>query len=364
MDKTELQIIAILGVLKAGQAYVPIDPNYPDQRIQFILLDTSAKTIVTNGHYVERISHLIENGNKVSIINMESLLFSNFQAYNPENICTPNNLAYLIYTSGSTGQPKGILIEHRNVINLYKSILSLHFGEERKQQEAILFFSNYTFGLSVEQMLLSIFSGQKLIIPTKNMLIGSDNFYNYLNANNLTYMSGTPSQMQLIDFSRLITLRILMVAGEKLLKSHFEHILRGFHGTLMNVYGSSEATHNNLAEKFTIDDKYTNCFGTQLAGGRFYILDDNQRLVPIGAIGELCISGMCVTRGYLNRREKTAENFIRNPFQKENEKTNGMFEKLYKTGDSARWMHDNKIEILGRNDGQVSIIEIFKETLT
>lgn len=185
------------------------------------------------------------------------------------------------------------------------------------------------------------------------MLIGSKVFHSYLSQHELTYLCGTPSQMQMIDFNLLKTLRTITVLGERFQKAHFKHIRNGFEGTIINAYGATEVTIYNIMEKLPLDCDYMSELGTPLAGTRFHIIDAMLRLVPCGAIGELCMMGNGVSSGYLNRAEETAEKFVKNPFRTSCEEKHGLFEIMYRTGDLARWTKNRKIDILGRNDSQV-----------
>uniref|UniRef100_A0A914CJE5 Fatty acid synthase n=1 Tax=Acrobeloides nanus TaxID=290746 RepID=A0A914CJE5_9BILA len=347
LDKNELMIVAILGVWKSGAAYVPIDPNYPDQRVQFILNDTKTSIIISNKHHKEQIDRIMQTSN-LSLLNIEidRLELNNdtkTKTANNSINAGPTNLAYVIYTSGSTSLPKGVLIEHRTVISFYNSISSFYFKtaensspENEQQQEAILFLSNYTFDASVMQLIISMLNGNKLVILPTSMTFDDSDSYGYLNDHGLSIIIGTPSQLQHIDLGRLNHLNNLSVGGEPLYKHNLDYFRENFDGLIMNMYGPTEATMINTVEMFASDDKFVNSLGKPLANTFMYILDEHMRVVPPGAIGELYITGNCLARGYLNLPEENLKSFIINPIQTIEEKRDRKNCTIYKTGDLVK----------------------------
>lgn len=312
MEKTDCMITSILGVWKSGNAYVPIDPNYPTERIKFILKDTEAKIILTNQTNESRLKDVCKEDKKIEIISIDSPRtihnLKSLSTNNLENGVDEDDLCYIIYTSGSTGLPKGVMITHKNVVSFRESLLQYH-----KRKETVLLLSNFVFDFSIEQIILSIFNWGKLIIVDDLNSI-DDEFYSYLNQNYLTYLSGTPSVITALDLSQLQYVKTITVAGEKFQKSHFTKIRNEFNGKLINAYGVTETTVYNSIYIFGVNDPYKNSVGQFFDNTTYYLLDKNLRQLPKGAVGELYLSGSCVSQGYLNRDEMMAKNFVPNPF--------------------------------------------------
>ena len=352
MDKSEWMIVVILAVWKAGAAYVPIDPGQPDDRVVFMLEDTAARLVIADEAYSKRLRQL-SGLLAPPILSVSELSLDKWQCTNPVTPASGSNLAYAIYTSGTTGKPKAVLVQHSSVVNLVNDLPARYFGEAGRQQ-AVLFLANYVFDFSIEQLVLSILSGHKLVVPAIAQLI-DDEFYEYLNRNGLTYISGTPTQMQQFDLSRFRYLKILLVAGEAFQAHHFEKFRQEYSGLLMNAYGTTETTVYNTVKVFESGNPFRNSIGEPLLNTQLFVLGSELQLLPVGAVGELCIAGDCVSAGYLNQLDLTQKRFVANPFQTEVERRQGRCAVIYKTGDLVRRRMDGEIEFLGRNDSQVKI---------
>ncbi len=325
-------IVSILAVLKAGGTYVPIDPAYPESRIQFILEDSKASSLLTQKHLIDSISF---NGN---IIDLEDEKNYRLSTKNPMNHNGSNSLAYIIYTSGSTGKPKGVMIEHKSLLNFsfwWKKFRNLTPGDNCSK------YAGFGFDASVPEIFPPLLSGCQLhIIPKENRLSTSD-LNEYYEENNIT-VSFLPTQFaeQFIKTTKNRSLRWLDTAGDKLRFFNEQNF------TLLNNYGPTETTVGVTA--FFVDKLYENIpIGKPIANTEVYILDKSDNPVPIGIPGELCISGDCLARGYLNRPDLTKEKFTTNPIFPE--------KRMYRTGDAARWLSGGNIEFLGRIDQQVKI---------
>ncbi|CAF3601464.1 unnamed protein product, partial [Rotaria socialis] len=356
LDKSELMIVSILAVWKSGAAYVPIDPSYPEERFEFILQETKAKIVITNMKYMTRFHRYEITKIEVDCPVINQLIDKTSMTLNPEPNATKVNLAYVIYTSGTTGQPKGVMVEHGSVLSFRNDVKFLFFGSNDSDAlpEAILFLANYCFDVSIEQIALSILSSNTLIVP-ENTSTMNEKFYSCLNEKQLTYLSITPSHLQHIDLNQLKYLRTLSVAGEKLTERVFERIRREYYGKVINAYGVTETTVYNMVYVYENDTKHRNSIGSALSNTKRFVLNNNMQMLPVNAIGELYLTGNCVSRGYLNRPELTAERFLPNPFQTDEENKECKNARIYKTGDLVRWLPNGELEYLGRNDFQVKI---------
>jgi len=350
LDRSELMVQAILGVLKTGGAYVPIMPEYPVERIEYILRDTGTRAVLTNGKHKQKLIDTIGD-NKIKIETIDDDLFAEAlktkSAANPNRRTAPENLAYVIYTSGTTGEPKGVMIEHRSAVNLLSSLYkSYHFVPGR---EVMFFSANYVFDASVEQIFFPLLNGDVLLVG-KTAFWQEDGFIEKLRTEKVTYIHMTPSLLQAIPVETIQSLRRVNSGGEAL-PEELRKRLCGKHFSFVNSYGPTETT---VTSAINTEEK-TPHIGRPIANTTCYILSENMQPVPVGAAGELHIGGAGLARGYLNKPELTAEKFVPNPFQSEEEKERGCNGRLYKTGDLARYLHDGNIEYLGRNDSQVKI---------
>ena len=327
LERGEWLIIAVIGILKAGGAYVPIDPDYPQERINYMLSDSVCKILVDKEE-IER--------------------FKNSQSnYSKENLVTrslANNLVYCIYTSGSTGNPKGVLVEHRNVINLIWSKREVY---NITSDERVLQFTTITFDPSAEQLWIAFLSGAALVIPSKSILSDTKSLENYIIDKKVSHIDTVPAYLAELSIGDMSSVKRVISGGESCPPSLAEKWKTCC--TFINAYGPTETTITSLEYKAEHSDNY-HVFvpiGRPVANTDVYILDDHQRLLPFGALGEICIGGDGVSRGYLNRPELTKEKFIENPYK------SGKV--IYRTGDLGRWLADGNMEYLGRIDDQVKI---------
>ncbi|MFC7817452.1 amino acid adenylation domain-containing protein [Streptomyces sp. NPDC057367] len=353
LDKSELMIVAILAVWKAGAAYVPIDPGYPDERIAFMLEDTGTAVVLAGEAHCGRLRALA-GGDGTAVLDVEKPPTDEQARQNPDASATGDDLAYAIYTSGTTGTPKAVRVPHRAVDGFRAQVARRYFPDPDTSREGVLFLSNYVFDFSIEQLALSVLTGHTLIVPPPS-LVQDDGFYAYANRAGLTYVSGTPTQIQQFDLARLPGLRCVLVAGEAFHKRHFDRIRREYSGPLVNAYGTTETAVYNTGRRFEPGEPYRNSFGEPLGNTRLFVLGEGLQPLPPGAVGELYVGGECVTDGYLNRPELTRERFVPNPFRTEAERRAGRLATLYRTGDVVRRTLDGEIEYVGRNDAQVKI---------
>ncbi|RMZ58567.1 amino acid adenylation domain-containing protein [Chryseobacterium nematophagum] len=356
LERSEEMLIAILGVLKSGGAYVPMDPSYPMDRIEHILGDTRARLVIVVQNTKDRLydyKKLIdkEEGSHLSIISLNALnivdSLSTCSTANPNTEVSSGDLSYVIYTSGTTGKPKGVMIEHSGVVNLVSDLYSRY---DLNSEDVILQFANYVFDASVEQMFLALLHGNTLVLIKDKSYLHEELFLKTLSDHKVSYMHFTPSVLKGIDVTKVKSLRILNSGGEHLSDDLYAQ-LQNKHFRLVNSYGPTETTVTSIVNT----GNGFNNIGRAISNTTVYVLDEYLRLVPVGAVGELYIGGSGLSRGYLNLPELTSERFLLNPFQNEDEKERGYNDRIYKTGDLVRFLTNGDIEYIGRNDFQVKI---------
>jgi amino acid adenylation domain-containing protein len=329
-------VVGVLGVLKAGGAYLPIDPEYPIERLSFMLEDAQVSVLLTQHHLMERLPK--HQAKLVCLDETWSQIAQNNQE-NPSSGVKAFHLANLIYTSGSTGRPKGVMVEHKGLCNLAQAQIQT-FG--LTSDSRVLQFASFSFDASISEIVMAFASGGTLYLGTKNSLLPGKPLIEQLKNYGITHITLPPSALAVMPGSELPTLQTIIVAGEacsaELIKQW--SVGRNF----FNAYGPTEATVCATIAKCTNDEKVN--IGKAIANTQVYILDENLQPVPVGVSGELHIGGVGLARGYFNRPELTREKFINNPFGSG---------RLYKTGDLARYLSDGNIEYLGRIDHQVKI---------
>ncbi|HKX85593.1 MAG TPA: amino acid adenylation domain-containing protein, partial [Flavobacterium sp.] len=323
LERSENMIIALLGILKSGAAYVPIDSSYPQERIDFIEKDSNCKIVIDNA-FLEEFDSIQEG----------------YSGSNAEKINQPYDLAYVIYTSGTTGNPKGVMVEHTNVANLINSQTKQFKVTE---DENILQFSNTSFDASVEQIFLALFNGASLHIPNKNTIIDAEKLTVFIERNKITHCHAVPSVLEKIELGNFPFLK-RMISGGDICSVELANKWSKY-CDFYNEYGPTETTVTSI--EFLYDENKPFSIGRPIDNTQVYLLDNNLQPVSVGVVGKMYVAGAGVTRGYLNRPELTAEKFISNPF------VSGA--KMYDTGDLGRWLPDGNIEFLGRNDHQVKI---------
>lgn len=325
-------ITGILAVLKAGGAYVPIDPGYPSERITYMLEDAGVSILLSQNHLL---SGLVFSGD---FIDLQDASMYKGENSNLSPCCGPSDLAYIIYTSGTTGKPKGVMIEHGSLVNM--SLWNRDYHSFTAEDNCTK-YAGFGFDASVFEIFPCLISGAALHIIPGEIRLSIDELNDYFENKHITY-SFLPTQMaeQFMKYKKNKSLRFLWAAGEKL------KFFSNQSYKLINGYGPTEYTV--VTSAFEVDRLYDNIpIGKPVANTRIYILDDKNRLQPVGLPGELCVAGRGIARGYLNRPDLTAEKFIPDPFVAD--------EKMYRTGDLARWLPDGNLEFLGRIDQQVKL---------
>ncbi|MDP4146799.1 MAG: amino acid adenylation domain-containing protein, partial [Bacillota bacterium] len=341
VERSLEMIVGIMGILKAGGAYLPIDPDYPNERIEYMLEDSKTDILLTQTPLLGK----SEFGGCIIEIDKEELYVGD--SGNLEKINTSNNLAYVIYTSGSTGKPKGVMIEHQNVNNF---IIATTNRISMNQNYNILALTTISFDIFLLETLLPLSRGMKIIVVGNKAQKDSIELNEIIEKNNVNIIQVTPSRVKLItnnykNLTSLSKVEKLLIGGEALQKNLLEKLSELKSTEIFNMYGPTETTvWSTIAQ--VIDGKAIT-IGKPISNTRILIVDKNNKLQPVGIAGELCISGDGLARGYLNRPDLTEEKFVSNPYEPG--------EKMYKTGDLARWMPDGNIEFIGRIDNQVKI---------
>ena len=354
-------IIGLLGILKAGGAYLPLDPTYPRERLAFILGDAQVAIVLTQHVLRSKLPKPVQGqaeATHIICLDTDWPLIAQQKQTNPVHAMTPDYLAYTIYTSGSTGQPKGVQINHRNVVHLVTTAGPLLAFQP---PDVWTLFHSYAFDFSVWEIWTPLSYGSCLVVLTTEQTHAPALLYKVLATEHVTVLNLTPAAMrQLIDVRSLepvrdLALRLIICGGEAFPADMLPQLLT-WHVPIWNFYGPTEATvwaaaHpvGHAQQPFASTPPDMLPIGHPLPDRELYILDAHLQPVPIGVPGELCIGGIGLAWGYLNRPSLTAERFIPHPFSHESGA------RLYKTGDLARHLSDGRIEFLGRMDDQVKI---------
>ncbi|KAK9700841.1 hypothetical protein K7432_012009 [Basidiobolus ranarum] len=336
LEKSVSMIVAMLAVLKAGGAYVPFDPNYPVERNLFILNETKAKIVITLEKYKERFgnNHLVLLDIDEDVIQQKA--DDNLQT----NGLTPLNLCYVMYTSGSTGAPKGVMLEHTALVNF---IFSFRKMWNLTKHDLVLQFTNYTFDVSIMDIFGTLASGACVAMASEEDL--RTNLEEIINTMDITSLVLTPTVVSFIDPSKVPSVKRLLLAGEMITPTVRNAWLP--YVDFFNAYGPTEASV--IVSVNILLDEQSSCsnIGLPIGNNEMCILGLDMYPVPVGVVGELCISGPQLARGYLNRPDLTDKAFV------SNDQAGGT--RFYRTGDLARFNSDGSVELIGRKDNQIKL---------
>ncbi|SDI03069.1 amino acid adenylation domain-containing protein, partial [Vibrio xiamenensis] len=352
MPRTPDLIVAVLATLKAGATYVPIDPSYPQDRRHYMVNDCQPRIILTSA---DSDFHHQTFAHPCDVVDF-SMLTAELNRFSEHDVELSDfdaaQLAYIIYTSGSTGQPKGVMLEHRNAVNLVEWAIA---ESGAALFEKTLFSTSLNFDLSVYEIFTTLSCGGALVM-VENALSLLDNPLP------VTLINTVPSALSaLVDGNGINeSVKQVNVAGEPLKRELAERLFAQTRvPKLCNLYAPSETTTYSTFVTMAREDGYAAHIGKPLNNTAAYILDEHQQLVPPGVVGELYLGGAGVARGYLNRDDLTTERFLPDPFYAEVLNSAGLKDnqsaRMYRTGDLGRWLADGNIEFLGRNDFQVKI---------
>jgi amino acid adenylation domain-containing protein len=348
MDRSIDMIIGFLGILKAGSAYVPLDLDYPQDRLSFMLQDTRAHVLLTTSHLS---GYFDEVDCQVICMDAEGDVISRQSKNNLSHTGGSQDIAYVIYTSGSTGKPKGVLVPHQAITRLVRNTNYIAFDGS----EIIAQASNTSFDAATFEIWGALLNGGKLVHIPKETLLSPKLMIEHIRQHGITTMFLTTALFNQIVSeipSGFQTLRHLLFGGEAVNPEYVRSVLKsGAPQNLLHVYGPTENTTFSTWYKIKDVAKYAQTvpIGMPIANSTHYVLDGKSNLVPVGVPGELCVGGDGLAKGYLNQPELTAEKFIPNPFGHDSEA------RLYKTGDLVRYLPDGNIEFIGRIDNQVKI---------
>jgi amino acid adenylation domain-containing protein len=342
VERSIEMIVGLLAIFKAGGTYLPVDTEYPIQRIQYMVDDSFSRSLVTRRHLLNM--NRLEFEGTVIDIDEKNIYRGVGDARCPGVTRSPGNPAYVIYTSGSTGKPRGVLVEHFSVVNLVfcqmeRFRITIH--------DRVLQFSSTCFDASVEQIFITLFSGAALVLTDTDTLLDNGKFEALVSSRSITHIHAVPAFLSNIRLKDTSPLKRVVSGGDvcpvSLAKKWSKNV------DFYNKYGPTETTVTSIEKKIEdVDDDLPRLsIGRPINNTTVYLFDKWMRMVPPGAVGELYIGGEGVARGYLNRPALTLERFIPNPL--------AAGEVLYRTGDLARWKPDGDIEFLGRTDFQVKI---------
>lgn len=351
VNRSMEMLIGIFGILKAGGAYLPISPDNPDKRIEYMLSDSGINILLTQSKFSHKCSTF-----KLDIINLEDKSIYDGLGNNIPGASSPNDLIYVIYTSGSTGKPKGVMIEHHSVVN---RLIWMQEKYPIGENDTILQKTPFVFDVSVWELFWWSITGSRVCFLQPGFEKFPQAIIEEVEKSNITVLHFVPSMLNSFlnyvdgteEVKRLKSLKQIFASGEELTVSHvkkFNRIIRSeVMAKLTNLYGPTEATVDVTYYDCPIDENIEKIpIGKPIKNIKAYIFRDS-KLLPVGEIGELCISGEGLARGYLNNPELTKEKFVDNPVLKS--------QKMYRTGDLAMFLPDGNIEFKGRKDYQIKL---------
>ena len=342
LDRSEKTIIAILGILKSGGAYVPIDPEYPRSRKSFMVRDTGIKMLITQTDYIFDLDYY---GGVVFAIDVQ-LDALDAGTNLPVSINKPQDLAYVMYTSGSTGMPKGVMIPHAGVVRLVKSTNFVTL----KGEETLLSTGAVSFDATTFEYWSMLLNGGRLVMCSREILLDAGRLGEEINrekVDTMWFTAGWLNQLVDADIDIFKGLKTIVAGGDKLSPPHINALRIQYPDLqIVNGYGPTENTTFSLT--FRIDSAADQIpLGKPVNNSRAYIMSQKGRLLPVGVVGEIWVGGAGLARGYLNNPELTMERFVPDPFR--------TGERLYRTGDLGKWLPDGNIAFIGRKDDQVKI---------
>ncbi len=335
-------VVTLIAIMKCGAAYLPLDPNFPSQRLKFMLEDSGAKFLIATKEF----SSFFKSNSKVLL---SEDIFQNLAQYpitSADISVDIDEIAYMIYTSGSTGKPKGVMVTHKNLVNFLYSMMN---EPGIKETDKLLSITTISFDIAGLELFLPILKGATVVIASEETAKDGRLILELLQKESITMLQATPSTWQmLLDTGWENPLFIKALCGGEALPERLAKNLLVRVNELWNLYGPTETTIWSSVKRIMMEDDLIT-IGHPIANTQLYITNEQNQLVPPNTIGEICIAGDGVSKGYWNRLDLTNEKFIKNPFDTELGRT------LYRTGDLGKLLHTGEVQCLGRIDNQVKI---------
>ena len=331
-------VVAFLAIVKAGGTYVPLDPDFPADRLAYMVQDTASHVVLTE----KKLRPVLPQQIRVVAVDEDQEKISRESTQTPPRLAGPDNAAYVIYTSGSTGRPKGVVIEHRNVINMVQAQRDVFAVRET---DTVLQFFSFSFDVSVFATLMALSAGARLVLGAREELLPGPGLLALLETEGITVGVLPPIVLDHLPEARLPKLRQIIVGGEP----WSEDLLKtwGKGRRFFNSYGPTETTVQATVGECRAGEGKPS-IGRPIVNAQIYLLDEEGNPVPVGVAGELYIGGSGVGRGYLDYT-LTAEKFVPDPFSGQ------AGARLYRTGDWALWLPDGRLNLLGRKDEQIKV---------
>jgi len=340
-DRSELPIIGLLAILKAGAVYLPLDAEYPSERLVFMAEDANVRGLLIRSDQLDRLMSL----NTIPMFALDLQLSTlETSAEDLPTAVSSDQPAYIIYTSGSTGKPKGVVLEHRGFVNT-----ALHHIEafQVTSDDRLSQFYAASFDSSLFEIFVALLSGATLVLVRKDIIGDPDQFAGYIESQQVTMLTVPPIYLSTLKPERLGSVKKIVSAGDNPRLEEATKLART--RAYYNSYGPTETsvcvTHHTLDSNANYGSRLP--IGKPISNVSLYVVDEQLRLTPEGCIGEICVGGVALARGYLNRDEITSQAFVSNPFIEG--------ERLYRTGDLGIWLPDGNLEMVGRKDSQVKI---------
>ncbi len=334
-------MVGLLGVLKSGAVYLPIDPDYPEERLKFMVADAAVKMLLVHSEHFDTLMALYETPMFALDIQLDSLETDDTDL---GPTCTADDLAYIIYTSGSTGQPKAVLLEHRGFVAMVRHHITAF---DIQPTDRLLQFYGHSFDSSLFEMFVSLASGAMLVMVDRDTIGDPARLSAYVATHAVTTLTLPPVYAGTLNRDHLASVRRFISAGDH---CRVDDALRlAATGDYYNSYGPTETSVCVTHYKVDPTREYGSRIpiGRPITGTSIYLLDDEMKPVPDGVVGEICVGGAGLARGYLGRDDLTAAKFVPSPFAPN--------QRLYRTGDLGVWLPDGNLEVIGRKDNQVKV---------